>query len=119
MAEEDEASSEDELMEWETACALLQEAMDTDEQFEFAVDGYLSSDDDVKKESNWKSVPNKPRNFIAAHSQLVADYFNGTDSIYSEGNFRRRFWLPRQVFDNIWERMEGMDPFILKEDALG
>ena len=83
MAEEDEASSEDELMEWETACALLQEAMDTDEQFEFAVDGYLSSDDDVKKESNWKSVPNKPRNFIAAHSQLVADYFNNRmQSIY-------------------------------------
>ena len=49
MAEEDEASSEDELMEWETARALLQEEMDADEQFELAVDGYLSSDDDVKK----------------------------------------------------------------------
>ena len=60
MAEEDEASSEDKLMEWETARALLQEEIDTDEQFKLAVDGDLSSDDDVKKESNWKSVPNKP-----------------------------------------------------------
>lgn len=119
MAEDDDASSDDELIEWETARAILQEEMDADEQFDLAVDDFLSSDDEEANESNRKGVPNKARDFVAAHTQLVADYFNGKCSIYSDADFRRRFRLPREVFDSICERIEGKDPFILKEDALG
>ena len=49
MAEEEDASSEDELMEWATACTLLKEEIDADEQFKLAVEDYLSSsNNDVK-----------------------------------------------------------------------
>jgi Plant transposon protein len=64
-------------------------------------------------------APNKSRDFKGAHEQLTKDYFNGTESIYNERDFERRFRVPRSVFNVVHNRLMGVDPFIHKTDCFG
>lgn len=45
--------------------------------------------------------------------------FNGRDSVCDDTDFKRRFGMPRAVFNRIHDRLMGMDPFAQKEDPTG
>ena len=47
------------------------------------------------------------------------DYFNGTESIYDEKQFARRFRMPREVFNRIKDRIIGQGTFVDKVDMFG
>jgi len=66
-------------------------------------------------------APNKARDFAGAHARLMKDYFNGSDSVYDEVDFERRFRVPRAMFNLIYETLVigQEDPFVQKYDALG
>jgi hypothetical protein len=64
-------------------------------------------------------APNKRRDFKAANDQVLQDYFSGTDSIYNEQDFERRFRVPRSVFNVVHSRLMGLDPFVHKTDCAG
>lgn len=49
-------------------------------------------------------APNKDRNFGAAHSQLVNDYFSSAP-VYDENTFERRFRMPKSVFLRIHDSL--------------
>lgn len=61
-------------------------------------------------------APNKNRDFMGAHAKLVEHYFSGTESLYNETDFERRFRMPRSVFNRIHEALvqEEVDPFVQK-----
>ena len=56
--------------------------------------------------------PNKPRDFEAAYQQLRRHYFSGQQSLYDEGDFERRFSVPRSIFQRVWEAIHGHLPFV-------
>ena len=65
----------------------------------------LESDDEEEKQWGGSSqpgkAPNKKRDFERAYKMLLEQYFRGPDSIYNEGDFERRFRLPRAIFNKI------------------
>ena len=69
--------------------------------------------------SNPGKSRNKKRDFVAAYSKLVKDYFSGEDSIFSEADFERCFRMKRAVFTRIWTAVEGYPPFVQRRDATG
>ena len=80
-----------------------------------------SSDEELPRRggSNPGKSRNKKRDFVAAYSKLVKDYFSGEDSIFSEADFERRFRMKRAVFTRIWTAVEGYPPFVQRRDATG
>ena len=74
---------------------------------------------------NWKgSQPGKAANIErgreAAMQQLVADYFCGDDSTFSDVQFRWRFRMGRPLFLRIVQELSAHDPFFQQRtDALG
>lgn len=64
-------------------------------------------------------APNKDRNFIAAYEQLIKDYFSGSESVYSEVNFKTRFRVSRVVFNRVYSVINGIPPFLYRKDAVG
>ena len=61
--------------------------------------------------------PNKERDFELAYERITKDYFSGDDSTYNEQDFERRFRLPRNVFDTIYNKILGKSIFIQRKDA--
>ena len=61
--------------------------------------------------------PNKERGFEIAHERITKDYFSGEESTYNEQDFERRFRLPRNVFDTIYNKILGKSIFIQRKDA--
>ena len=59
-------------------------------------------------------APNKNRDFALAYEQVVLNYFSGRNSRYNEVDFERRFRMPRTVFDTLWNKIEGKEPFVQK-----
>ena len=82
---------------------------------------YMEESSDEEPKQWGGSMPgkakNKNRDFAGAYTRLVADYFNGPDSVYDEADCERRFRLPRQVFDRIQSRIIGHGCFVQKMDA--
>lgn len=78
-----------------------------------------SDDDDYDDDLERGRCSNKKRDFIAANHRLVANYFNGHDSIYSEADFERRFRVPRNIFNRIHDQLKGTAPFVHCKDAIG
>ena len=80
-------------------------------------------DEDEEKRKHGGSVrgkaPNKKRDFEGAYDRLVKNYFNGTESIYDEKQFARRFRMPREVFNRIKDRIIGQGTFVDKVDMFG
>ena len=60
---------------------------------------------------------NKERNFEFAYERIMKDYFSAEQSTYNEQDFERRFRLPRNVFDTIYDRIIGKSIFIQGIDA--
>lgn len=63
-------------------------------------------------------APNKDRSFEQAHQRLVEHYFSGEDSLYDEKDFERRFGVPRDVFNTVFEKLKDLPDFRQKYDAL-
>jgi Plant transposon protein len=61
---------------------------------------------------------NKERDFAAAYHRLVQQYFSGTESVYNEVDFARRFRMPRTVFNRVWENLNGKAPFQQYHDCV-
>ena len=78
---------------------LVDEDKDNEEVLEFLMMELASSsdeecyDEDTPKHggSAVGRAPNKARDFAGAHARLMKDYFNGSDSVYDEADFERRF----------------------------
>ena len=74
---------------------------------------------------NWRGsqtgkAPNFERGREAAMGQLVADYFAGDESIFSDAQFRRRFRMRRPLFVRIVDDLSIHDKFFQQgTDALG
>jgi Plant transposon protein len=85
-------------------CSMIMDTSSDEEEESFSK---------VKKEKS----PNKKRDFAAAYHQVVKNYFNGRESVYSEEDFERRFRVPRTVFNVINDRLMGTHPFIQYTDA--
>ena len=102
---------------------FLQEEEEADAAVEAMLVELASSSDEEIEDSRGGSrpgkAPNKNRDFVGAFSKLVNDYFNGTESVYNESDFERRFRMPRSVFNRVWTSLEGTDPFIQKRDVTG
>jgi hypothetical protein len=65
-------------------------------------------------------APNKKRDFEQAYKRLLEQYFRGPDSIYNEGDFERRFWMPpRAIFNKISDAIFGEVPFTLHKNRAG
>lgn len=64
-------------------------------------------------------APNKDRNFHNAFLKLKKDYFSGNNSTYNEDDFAVRFRVSRNVFNRVYNKLMGIDPFIQKFDATG
>lgn len=62
--------------------------------------------------------PNKNRGFVAAYKKLVGDYFSGSDSVYDEVDFERRFAQPRSLFVQVYEGCINKPPFVLYKDGV-
>ena len=101
----------------------LEEEREQDEILNMLVDELVSSSDEEEPASWGGSRPgkakNKNRNFAAAYSKLVQDYFNGTESTYNEADFERRFRMPRSVFTQLFDRINGEGCFKQKRDCIG
>ena len=63
--------------------------------------------------------PNKDRDFAGAYDRLVKDYFSGTDSVYNEQDFERRFRMPRSIFEKVKGGIMGRGSFIQRTDCTG
>jgi hypothetical protein len=107
-------------MDWQ------QEDRDDEGILEFLMMELASSDEEEEEGpkhggSTVGRAPNKARDFAGAHARLMKDYFNGTDSVYDEADFERRFRVPRIVFNLIYETLiiGQENPFVQKYDALG
>jgi hypothetical protein len=108
---------------------LVDEDKDNEEVLEFLMMELASSsdeeccDEDTPKHggSAVGRAPNKARDFAGAHARLMKDYFNGSDSVYDEADFERRFRVPRALFHRIYQTLVvgQEDPFIQKYDAVG
>lgn len=108
-----EGDDDDDL--FERAAVLLAMEVISDEEDEF---------DEINSGPKWGGstagkAPNKRRNFKAFYEKIVNDYFSGDDSVFNEGDFERRFRVPRVVFDRVWQQLNGQGCFIQKHDALG
>ena len=84
----------------------------------------LESSDEDEEETQWGGsrpgkAPNKMRDFERAYQRLLSQYFNVVESIYDEGDFERRFRMPRAVFNRIADAVFGQQSFVLRQDALG
>ena len=75
-----------------------------------------------QEQNKWGGSPpgkkgNKDRNFASAYERIIQDYFVGENSTYNEQDFDRRFRLPRNVFDKIYNRVFGKSLFVQRRDA--
>ena len=52
----------------------------------------------------------KPRNRAMAHANLMNNYFN-PNSVYTEEDFRRRFWMRRHVFKHLLCDVQQVNPY--------
>ena len=62
-------------------------------------------------------APNKNRDFWGAYKRLIEYYFSGTDSLYDEGDFERRFRCPRAVFEKLRTGVLGKGTFVQRQDT--
>ena len=70
------------ILEPEEVVQILQEEMDVDEELLEELFDESSSDEEETEGKRKGKAPNKERDFVMAHAQLVHDYFNGRQSTY-------------------------------------
>ena len=58
--------------------------------------------------------PNKERDFVQAHANLIKNYFSGLESVYDENDFEHWFHMPRSVFETIKDTIFGSGLFVQK-----
>ena len=64
-------------------------------------------------------APAKDRNTASGHENIMRDYLSAAP-IYSASDFRRRFRLPRQIFDRLVAELPSIDPWLQqKADCTG
>jgi len=65
--------------------------------------------------------PNKPRNFRSGSRAILRDYFglNRDPPVYNEGDFERRFRVPRSVFLRIYNAVKDRPSFAQRINATG
>lgn len=101
------------INESETACNLIHSLMKENE--------LIALQQNVPKWGGSRPgrSANKDRDFDFAYTKLKKDYFSGHQSTYDERNFETRFRVSRRVFNTVYNKLYGLDPFIHKVDALG
>ena len=97
--------------------AVVEDEIADDEAVALIIEDLLTSSDEEEKTGGSLPgrAPNKERDFIGAHAKLMRDYFAGPNSIYDEGDFERRFQMPRALFNRIHNRLMGKDPLFKRE----
>ena len=78
---------------------VLDELDGDDAAISMVFDTSSEEEEDQQRSSRKGKSPNKKRDFLLAHSEVVRQYFNGTESIYSEADFERRFRVSRETFN--------------------
>ena len=67
--------------------------------------------------------PNIQRDFAGAYDQVVKHYFPQLspdgNSLYTEGQFERRYAVPRTVFNTVFDAIHGKGEFCQQRDATG
>jgi hypothetical protein len=124
--QQDQDEDDDEELE-----ELLLDEMDDDEDMvemvlAAAALGAVNEQNAIDREENvpkWGGSrpgksPNKKRDFKGAHDTLVKQYFSGTDSVYDEVDFERRFRMPRVLFNRIYDKLVNKEPFVQKYDFI-
>ena len=99
---------------------LLVELLEEEDLMDAEVmDSSSSEEEETQKKRRIEKSPNKNRDFASAYHRLIAHYFNGRESLYSEADFERRFRCPRDIFGKIERAVMGSEPFQQKKDATG
>ena len=55
-------------------------------------------------------LPNKKRDFLGAHSRMIAHYF-APDAVYNEKDFRRRYRMSKRLFSKIMNAVQDQNSF--------
>jgi hypothetical protein len=99
---------------------------DDDELVSFVVQELedIIFDDEYRRQHGGSTVgrqPNLYRDFDANLARIVKQYFGTSETppLYPESSFIRRYRLPRQVFDRLFEKLSVLPDFLRKPDALG
>ena len=99
---------------------LLVELLEEEDLMDAEVmDSSSSEEEETQKKRRYEKSPNKNRDFASPYQRLIAHYFNGRESLYSEADFERRFRCPRDIFGKIERAVMGSGPFQQKKDATG
>jgi hypothetical protein len=53
----------------------------------------------------------RTRDFTQAYNTVIGHYFSGIASLYDEVHFEQQFGMPQQVFNTIWENIQGKGSF--------
>ena len=82
------------------------------------VDGDSDSSDSTTEWGGNKEgkAPSVPRNFAVAYNMLARHYFSGTESLYEEPTFKRRFGTTQGVVSRLMNVVMGIEPFVLNTD---
>ena len=75
------------------------------------------SSDSIKEWGGSKEgkLPNIPRDFSGAHNMLVHHSFSGTESLYNDHTFERRFGTSRGEVLRLVNVVMGIVTFVLKQ----
>ena len=116
-------SSDEEIKEFNCLFSILQAQTDMIGAAAAAASvsaAMMESDDSSSEEEHtWGGSrvgksPNKKRDFEGAMRQVMAHYFSGSDSVYNETDFERRFGVPREVFFQVYHEIVGQGIFVRK-----
>ena len=94
---------------------IVKEELDVDDDMMALFAELLSSSSDEEDETKHRQ-PNKARDFAGAYARVVKNYFSGPESVYDDVDFERRFRMSRRLFNQIHDRIMGLDPFVQKYD---
>ncbi|PLW05449.1 hypothetical protein PCANC_28479 [Puccinia coronata f. sp. avenae] len=92
---------------------------DIEEEEEDSSSEEYESDSEEEEISQPQRQPNKERNHVEGHQNLMKDYFD-EDSTYNDRDFERRFWLRKQLVLKIIANVKSSFPyFVQKPDCTG
>ena len=94
---------------------IVKEELDVDDAMMVLFAELLSSSSDEEDETKHRQL-NKARDFAGAYARVVKNYFSGPESVYDDVDFERRFRMSRRLFNQIHDRIMGLDTFIQKYD---
>jgi hypothetical protein len=93
-----------------------EEEIEEDEDFDLLMERWRRSG---RTKLRKKRSPNKPRDHLKGHLNIVKDYL-APNSVFDDMDFRRRFRMGRDMFERIVRTcVQHDDYFVQKADAFG